>query len=374
MCYAIGITMLKSKLKVPAKFEKENYLCDLNALNQKYEYNNICVDETYGCIPLSAIGNARPARELAYVDEESLARYIEEGNKYGINFDYTMNSVWSDGIEFTEEGQEKILVEVQKLINIGVKRVSISSPGILKLVSNHFKNLDITVSINNCVDSIHAIKRWQNENVKKIVLNRHINRDFDLLKGMIKQSDVELELLVNSMCNLYCSLHQYHNTINSCNSNVNSKTIASNYPQNQCAYNMLSNPIEIMCSSWIRPEDLHIYDELGFQSYKLDGRCLKPEDVLFSTEAYMARHYDGNFFDLFDFYNTRQEHPFYMELDNRALDGFLDHIKNNSVRCSLCGGNNINCKKIAEQIQCHNDREVKVYTRLLKQNLKGGVF
>ena len=366
--------MAKSKLKVPAKFESKGFLVKLDLLNQKYEDNNICINETYGCIPRSVIGNARPARELANINEKALKEYIDEGKKYGITFNYIMNSVWSDGIEFTDDGQEKILSEMKKLVDCGVEKVSISSPGILKLIKNNFKDLDIVVSINTCVDSIHAIKRWEKENVKKIVLSRNINRDFKLLQAMINQSNVELELLLNSMCNVHCSLHQYHNIINSCSSNNSSSDIGSNYPQNQCVYNILSNTMEIICSSWIRPEDLHIYDEMGYKSYKLDGRCLVPEDVLFTAEAYMSRRFNGNFFDLFDFFNSRQDNPFSMHLDNRVLDGFMENIKNNEVVCRTCGGNNNNCKNIAEQIKYYNEKEVKVYKRILKRNLDGGVF
>lgn len=366
--------MKRTKLKIPAKFDYEDFLKKLNILNQKYEKNNICIDETYGCIPLTVIGNARPARELTKVNEETLKRYIDEGDMYGISINYIMNSVWCDGVEFSDEGRERILSEIEKLVSLGIKKVSISSPGILKLVRNNFKDIEITVSINNCVDSVYAIKRWEDENVKKIVLNRHINRDFDLLKSMIVQSGTQLELLVNSMCNLFCSLHQYHNIINSCSSNVNCNDIVSNYPQNQCAYNMLSNPQEIMCSAWIRPEDIYIYEELGFDSFKLDGRCLGAEDVLFQVEQYMKRTFEGNFFDLFDFYNTRQKHPFYLELDNRILDGFLEELKQNKMNCRLCGGNNAKCKQIAKQIKCFNEKEKMVYLRMLKQHLKKGVF
>lgn len=366
--------MIISKLKIPAKFDDKDFLKKLNDLNERYHNSGIRVDETYGCIPISVIGNARPANELPDVSMDYLRKYIEEGKQYGIELDYTMNSVWSEGIEFSSNGRKKVIEEVDNLINLGVSRVSVSSPGILKILRNNFSNLRITVSINNCVESVHALKRWEAEGVSKIVLNRHINREFDLLKALRMQSQVELELLLNSMCNLHCSLHQYHNLINSCSSNKNGDKIGSRYPQNQCVYNMLSNPVEMICSAWIRPEDVCFYEDMGFRNFKLDGRCLKAEDILYTAEAYLSRYYEGNFFNLFDFFNDRQEQPFQLTLDNRVLDGFLEEMIKRNGNCRLCGGINAKCREIADSIVCDKVNARRVYRRVIEKQLEGEVF
>lgn len=363
--------MKKCSLKVPAKFGMDDYLDRLAYLNNKYQGNNIIIDEVYGCIPSNIIGNARAASELEQVDKEMIRRFIAKADSLGIAFDYTLNSFWSNGLEFNSNGRKSILNEIEGLIEIGIRNVTVSSPGILKLLSKHFSDLNITVSINNCVDSLHAIKRWEKEGVHKIVLNRNINKEFELLKSISKQSDVKLELLVNSLCNLHCALHQYHNMINSCSSNTNCVRIDSAYPQNQCAFNMLSNMTELMCSGWIRPEDIHIYEEMGYKNFKLDGRCLPAEEILLTCEAYLARKYDGNFFDLFDNFNERQGLPFWLELDNRILDGFVERMMCQRTSCRLCGGNRVECKHIAENIVVHNFKEMQLYKKLLKNSLNG---
>ena len=363
-----------SKLKIPAKFEDDEFLRKINVLNKKYKTKGIYIDETYGCIPSSIIGNARPANELSNVNMDRLRTYIEEGKKYGIEFDYTMNAVWSAGLEFTRYGRESIISEIENLVKIGINRVSVSSPGIAKIIKNNFKNLKITISINNCVDSVHSVKRWEKEGVDKIVLNRNINREFELLKVLKAKSKINFELLLNSMCNLHCSLHQYHNLINGHNSNKNVNSINSHYPQNQCIYNMLNNPIEIICSAWIRPEDVEIYERFGFHNFKLDGRCLISDDILYTAEAYMTRYYDGNIFNLFDFYNERQHQPFQLFLDNRVLDGFLQDLINKKQNCRLCGGVNTKCNAIASSITCDNKKAKKIYKQILENQLEGEVF
>ena len=361
--------MKESKLKVPAKFECNDFAMKLYELNQKYYHNGVIVDETYGCIPSSYIGNARAAKDLYPVSLDQLSVYINQTSKQGIGFNYVMNAVWSQGEEFSKQGQENILGEVKQLIDCGVNSVTISSPGIVRIVRKHFPSLNITISINTCVSSLHEIFRWEKVGISKIVLNRHINRDIGLLKSMVNSASTKLEILLNSMCNLHCSLHQYHNLINGVNSNVSTEEIETKYPQSQCSLNCLKNPCEMICSAWIRPEDLDIYENIGLDNFKLDGRCLNADDIVFILEKYMQRHHEGNFFDLFDFMNTRQESGVKYYLDNRILDGFAKSLIDKNIDCRVCGGRNELCNKLAEEIEILNQREAKIFSKMLSASI-----
>jgi len=354
-----------SKLKVPAKFDCNDFADKLYELNQKYCHNGIVADETYGCVPSSYVGNARAAKDLYPISLDQLANYINKTSKKGIGFNYVMNAVWSQGEEFSEQGQEHIINEVKQLIDCGVSSVTISSPGIIRIVKKQFPSLNITISINTCVSSLHEIFRWEKVGISKIVLNRHINRDVNLLHSMVKSTSTKLELLLNSMCNLHCSLHQYHNLINGVNSNVSAEGIETKYPQSQCSLNCIKNPCEMICSAWIRPEDLGIYENIGLSSFKLDGRCLNANDIIFILERYLQRYHEGNFFDLFDFMNTRQEAGVKYYLNNRILDGFAKSLIEKNIDCRVCGGRNETCNKLAEKIEILNQKEAKIFSKML---------
>ncbi len=361
---------MKSLLKVPAKFNVK-YIDKLVELNKKYSNSNMVIEETYGSLPNTFIGNARSSNDIEQITYDDLEKYIEYSKNKGINFNYTMNSTWSNCNEFSEEGQNKIIYELKKLKSIGVSRVSVSSPGIMKIIKKHFPEFDVTISINNCVDSVHAVKRWEKENVTRIVLNRHINRDFDLIKSIIKHSNVEIELLLNSLCNLHCSLHNYHNNINSQNSNIECGFVNTNFPQSQCFYNMINSPLELICSAWIRPEDVKLYEDINVNHFKIDGRCMNTDDLVFIIESYLKRNFDGNFFDLFDFLNSRQldKQLFSFELDNRLLDGFLERVVSKNTSCRVCGGNDNTCKRIASQIKIRGEKYFNIYKSILSKEL-----
>ena len=53
-----------------------------------------------------------------------------------------------------------------------------------------------------------------------------------------------------------------------------------------------------MRANWIRPEDLHHYEALGFDNFKIVERNTPSKVLLTRVKAYSERKFDGNFFDL----------------------------------------------------------------------------
>jgi hypothetical protein len=65
-----------------------------------------------------------------------------------------------------------------------------------------------------------------------------------------------------------------------------------------CAYKLLSNPVEILKSAFIRPEDIHLYEEAGVDNIKLVERSMTTDALALIVKAYTQRSYDGNMMDL----------------------------------------------------------------------------
>jgi collagenase-like PrtC family protease len=61
---------------------------------------------------------------------------------------------------------------------------------------------------------------------------------------------------------------------------------------------VFSEPLEIMRSCWIRPEDLRFYEEIGIERFKLTERGMNTSDLSRIVAAYTNRNYPGNFADL----------------------------------------------------------------------------
>lgn len=357
--------------KVPANFEMKSFVRKLHDLSDKYAKKGTKVSETYGSMAKSYIGNARTSKHLYDVNLSTIKEYILESKQYGIDFNYVINASWSNGLEFTKEGKESVLNEIGELVDIGVHKVTICSPSIIQIIKKYFSNLEICLSTNLYISSVHELQRWGIEGINKVVLNRHINRDLKLLESLSRNSNMELELLINSMCNLHCSLRYYHNLANCVQSNITSDEFDTYFPQIKCTKYNLSNLIETICCAWVRPEDVHYYfEKFGIKCFKIDGRSLDADSILFITESYLGQRLDGNFFDLFDFFNTRQNLGVNLYLDNRELDDFLDGIRSSGIDCRLCGGSNKACKDVANKIIIKNEKSAKIYSTILENNTR----
>jgi collagenase-like PrtC family protease len=59
------------------------------------------------------------------------------------------------------------------------------------------------------------------------------------------------------------------------------------------------DPVELLKSPWIRPEDIPHYEAIGYDRFKITERFKRTPLLLENVRAYENRRYDGNLLDLF---------------------------------------------------------------------------
>lgn len=334
------------KLKVPAFFN-DIFLDTINEMNKKSE-KGIKVKETYGCIPFYDVGGTRAASLISQTTKEYLKKYLDKSYQYGLGFNYIMNGTCHGDLSH-DEMYEKTYRIMCALEAMGVTEVTVSTPYLLQFMQKNFPKIKVTASINICTSSISELNLMKSFGVKKIVIDRHINRNFRLLKKMVSYSDIDMEVLVNSMCLLFCSMHQYHNNINTHYGEKSDKDFCFNYPYAKCYKTYLSNPLEMLCSGWIRPENLKDYANIGITNFKIEGRGENEQLVLKIIQAYLDQEYKGNLFDLlFTGYNIKKQVK--ANIANSELDDFFRQFIVKEIDCRQCGGNNHKCKQFAAKI------------------------
>lgn len=362
---------MEANFKIPAKFNLE-YLEKIYKLNQKY-WPKIKITETYWSLPWSITWNARPWNFLENISISNLKKYIDKSNELWLDFEYTMNSTshwWKDLIDWWKE---LFIQEIENLIKAWVKRVTVWTPYLLRLIKKNFPNLHVTASINFCVESLVEIDRFEKMWVSRVVLKRDINRDFNKLKSFINKSNLELELLLNSLCRLNCNTHQYHNDVNSHSSFIDSKNNKTNlYPVYECTIEYLEDPKNFICSGWIRPEDLKYYINLWYKYFKFDWRYWVSEEKLLKiAEAYMKMDYKWDFFDFFSFNLSRWKNDkdsFTYSLNNKKLDGFIKPFTEWKMNCSICWWENNYCANFMKDVS-YKENIRKEYISLLKKEM-----
>lgn len=91
----------------------------------------------------------------------------------------------------------------------------------------------------------------------------------------------------------------------------------------QCTRRRLLQPELFLSSRWIRPEDLHVYESLGIDEFKIIDRSRSTAWLLRATQAYASRRYDGNLLDILSIEMLGDPHGFHSSIDEQSHESLL---------------------------------------------------
>jgi collagenase-like PrtC family protease len=304
------------KLVVPAVFQSD-FLDTVAAYP---------IDHLYGAIG-GDVG-LRAQQWLAQPKADELAAYVASAREKRIAFFYCLNVACLGNREFTADGQRWLVEHLGWLDDLGVEGIVLSNPYLIAFAHKRFPSLKIAVSTAVAIDSVDKAQFFERQGASVLYLPEFINRDFSLLTQIRKRTRAELVLLANAGCLLHCPIRQYHiNLVSHSGESLELGTYVD-YPLMLCFGAKARDPGQMLKSSWIRPEDLGVYEEIGINQFKLAGREMDRPWVQRLTRAYADRRYEGDLNDLilgFDLLEPYGRLP--VRIPNRALDGFAEFFR-----------------------------------------------
>lgn len=383
------------------------------------------VTELYGKLPLDIIGGGRASYLLSPVSKRHLVHHIQYARKNGIEFNYLLNASCLNNIEFSREGQKKINRFLEFLVTSGVSTVTVAVPYLLKIIKHRFPKIKVKVSVFAFVDNINRALMWEEMGADAITLESLlINRDFRALKIIREKVNIELQLLANNNCLLFCAMSPYH---------INTQAHASQKGHRtkgfildscflHCNIKKYLDPVNYLRSDWIRPEDISIYEQIGYTSFKLVERNMPTPILVKRVKAYSDRYFNGNLLELIqNFGHADDERSFYNRgifwnmkyflrpwsiyphkllkirrllkttgilsryknktpifyIDNRKLDGFMEFFLNNNCRYISCK-NCMHCSRFAEKSITIDEemrkRCLQLYQQILDEMYSGSLW
>lgn len=374
--------------------------------------NKAKVIEIYGKLDKDPVGGGRPSYILPYLDKSRVREHVSEVHKHGLKFNYLLNATCLGNSEWSANWQKRTRSLLDWLGSIGVDAVTVGIPYLLELVKKCYPALQAKVSVCAQVSNSFQAKYWEDLGADEISLAPwSLNRDFEFLSRIRGAVKCRLQIYANTRCLSGCPFvqHHYSSISHSSASNGARNEFFIDYCRYSCAFLALSEPWRIIASSWVRPEDLHYYEEAGINSVKLSDRSMETEHIRRIVEAYTAERYDGNLMDLFTSpskslgnhkkYTWKKIrfffHPFKVYLfrlyrllslipehdptvlDNRELKGFIQFFIEKRCRrdsCRECGY----CRGVAERAlhipQNYRDRMLGIYKELLEGACGGSLF
>ena len=331
------------------------------------------VTSIYAKLPFDVMGGGRAGIVVPSVDWDAAATYIKAARKNGLSFCYLLNAPCLGNMEQTQEGKKDILDLIGQLVDIGVDSVSIANLAVITMVRKNFPELAIRGSVLSWPTSLPRLKYQEAMGVDPLIIPySDFNRDFTMLPKIRSGLSCGMQLFVNVSCIYNCHyLSEHANSVGHASQiqlgNQSVKSFLDIYLW-QCTRRRLLAPELFLMSRWIRPEDLHVYEEMGYDEFKIIDRSRSSSWLLRAAKAYAERRYDNNLLDIISLellgdptgfhqdledqtlermrrYNAQERQlmsqmlklrrrllHFDIVIDNKMLDGFLDGFRN--IRCA----------------------------------------
>jgi len=277
------------------------------------------VYEIFGKLTSDAFGGGRPSFYLPEINKAGITRFVKKTHEQGIGFNYLLNASAMGNIEYTKKGQRDLEEMLDWLDSIGVDSVTTASIFFLRLIKRRHPRLKIRISSHRFSDTPRKIRFWVDNGADYIVVSEvGIHREFEVLRSLKEAAgNVELQLIVNNWCRQDCAIAGFHAVGLSAASQKGNNGFPLDYCSLVCNDLRLREPVNYIRANWIRPEDLKIYEDMGFHNFKIVERNTPTKVLLERVHAYANRSYNGNLLNLVQNYAYPEE-----KMGEKAKDAY----------------------------------------------------
>jgi collagenase-like PrtC family protease len=357
------------------------------------------VTEVYGKLSQDFVGGGRASCINPYVSSSTISSCVSKAHSLGLNFNYLLNASCMGNREWTRKFQKRLRRFLDWLQRIGVDSITVASPYLAELIKRCYP-FNLVISSMAQINSIRQAKIWEEIGADTITLSQiDINRNFTLLREIRKNVKCNLRLIANEDCFFRCPTYFYHANVSAHASQGTLGNYFLDYCRLDCRLKRLSEPVNFIRASWIRPEDMHCYEDVGVNSLKIIDRGMTTGALIRIINAYTEGYYKGNLLDLlphpsvnlaisrpallskikyffrpnfvnvFKLYKVKSiMRDLDVYIDNRALDGFIEFFLREDCElksCRECGY----CYDIAERVVKINTSSMEKTRRLHREFL-----
>ncbi|MFH1414142.1 MAG: hypothetical protein ABIG56_04785 [Candidatus Omnitrophota bacterium] len=342
------------------------------------------VESIFARLTTDSTGGGRSAFVLPLVSRKQAEEHITHAHSKGLKFIYLYNAACLGNMEFTKEGRKRLEEEVEWAVEKAkVDCITVATNYLFRLLRKKYPRLKVGVGIFMKFGELERFKYYEDQGAGYITIGFNIVRDFKMMEKLRKTVKCDLQVFVNNICLFNCPHMIYHPNVLTHSSKVGapSSRVCVDYHTWTCDVIKCETPGEMIKSRWIRPEDLHFYEDMGFDYFKITDRSRASSWLIRAARAYADRKYEGNLCDILSLEIPGDEKNIQPEInkrfrrqllkycksdqvwlkgsfgwgktgrphiDNKALDGFVEHyMKQNCyfIDCSKCGY----CDRVAKK-------------------------
>jgi collagenase-like PrtC family protease len=288
--------------------------------------------------------NGIPDWTAQHVLEEEL----QSIKKHGVKLDLLLNSNCYGAHAISIGLEKEVLSIIEHLDNIGCcpDVITTASPFIARTIKQNCAGIEVRASVNMRIGTTQSM-----DYVEELFDSYYIQRDLQRNLAHVRKvhdwcvlHGKKLCLLANSGCLRFCPNQSFHDNLIAHSKGASNMQNVTGWNPHICwqLYKDSANFSEILKSTWIRPEEIHLYEGL-VDTIKLATRQHSHPHMVIG--AYTDGEYRGNLLELFEPGFSLAFFPYYV--DNTAFPGSWAE---KTSKCELdCGGCNF-CDSIASKV------------------------
>jgi len=272
-----------------------------------------------------------------YELQNILIKELQEIKALGIKLDLLFNANCYGEDAMSEAMQGKICSIIDYLDSYGVcpEIITTTSPAVAFMVKNNYPDIELKASVNMKISTVKGMQ-YVAHLFDSYCVAKECNRDISQLKEMKKwaeENGKKITILANSGCMRDCSGQIFHDNMVAHEDKI-SKQKNINFMPYMC-WNYLkdkNNLHSVLQNTWIRPEDIHNYDDLA-DCIKLATRAHQLPGMVIG--AYARRMYSGNLLDLFEPGFSPAFAPYAID-SSKIPDDFWKNTTDCDKNCEKC--------------------------------------
>lgn len=376
--------------------KKMNFIIDGNyskKLISLIEKENLPVTHIIVHAPDNPIGNSSIflPKKLPSIEEfEDYTKFIQE---HGITPIAGIDSTCQGNLEAHVQQYKATNSFFEKLRELGYKDVLVSSPNNIGHINANYPSMKIFLSYSQYVTSLNRGKIFFSIGTDVIILHPDIIRYFLLLKNFIKlrtkinkSREVDYILPLNLGCNWGC-IHWYqhhnlqsHRTINSPvfpnQEKISDVEDEYDYPLLYCWKKRLEEPINLLKAGWISPDNIELYEKLGYKKYLLFTIGFSNDKILNIIKSYMNKSLEINFNEFLniphpygDYWSMKEIKNSMIQLEPKILKEFCSNFPYQAYY-PVENEMNIYCNKYLQQLKDGDSKEKDKYLNLISKKMQ----
>ena len=256
------------------------------------------VGQASGRPPLGHMLNENPGEIRRVLEAE-----LQTLHRMGVKLDLLFNASCYGERAVSRSLAEEVTGVIEHLGNLGCapEIITTTSLMIARTIKRHFPAIEVRASVNMRIGTIQAMAYIQ-DLFDSFYLQRDLQRNIAYVKKVRDWCDShgkKLCLLANSGCLRFCPGQTFHDNLIAHSAGSEKLANLPGWNPHVC-WNLYQAPehfVEILRSTWIRPEEIHLYEGI-VDTIKLATRQHShPRMVL---GAYAAGGFRGNLLDLLE--------------------------------------------------------------------------